>query len=322
MNATFSIVIPTYGRPRAIATCLASLAELDYPREAYEVIVVDDGGRISLEPIVEPLRQRMDITLLCQKNAGPATARNTGTAQAKHSYIAFTDDDCQPAPDWLTRLAEQFEQTPHAAVGGHVINILRNDLYATTSQALIDYLYDYYNPDPNKATFLTSNNFALSKALFIEAGGFDATYRRAAAEDREFCERWLLQGRQMVYQPKALVRHSHHMSIKRFWKQHFNYGRGAFRFHQLRARRGHQPIRVEPTSFYFDLLTYPHRHQLPRAIDIAVLLWISQAANALGFFREKYFGDEKLNPSPEEAGRASPDRKEEKAEPGTLAPDR
>ncbi len=43
MTPRCSIVVPTYQRPVALAACLESLAAQDYPRDRYEVIVVNDG---------------------------------------------------------------------------------------------------------------------------------------------------------------------------------------------------------------------------------------------------------------------------------------
>jgi hypothetical protein len=53
---------------------------------------------------------------------------------------------------------------------------------------LIDYLYTYYNADPYRAQFFTSNNRVLSTDRFRQIGGFDTAFPRAAGEDRELCE--------------------------------------------------------------------------------------------------------------------------------------
>src|SRR5262245_41089017 len=71
---SFSIIVPTYCRPQPLRTCLAALAHLDYPHESFEVIIVDDGGRVPLEAVVSPFSDRFDVTLLRQPHAGPAAA--------------------------------------------------------------------------------------------------------------------------------------------------------------------------------------------------------------------------------------------------------
>lgn len=79
----FSIIIPTYSRPEQLVACLQSLTHLDYPRDRFEVIVVDDGSDMPLEGVVTPLRNWLEVTLLRQMNSGLGVARNTGAARAK-----------------------------------------------------------------------------------------------------------------------------------------------------------------------------------------------------------------------------------------------
>lgn len=284
----FSIVIPTYNRPERLATCLEAITQLDYPRDRFEVIVVDDGSDTPMESMVTPFRQQLDITLITQSNAGPATARNKGATKAKGEFLVFTDDDCTPDPDWLKVLANHFTTAPDSLIGGRAINALPDNLFSTASQLLIDYLYDYYNTDPNQATFFASNNFALTKDTFHQLGGFDTTFPLAAGEDREWCDRWLNHGYQMIYAPQAQVHHAHQLTLRRFWRQHFNYGRGAFHFHQLRAKRNLDKMKVEPFSFYSNLLIYPFSQpsQQPSLL-IAILFFLSQVANVVGFFWER-----------------------------------
>lgn len=284
----FSVIIPTYRRPRQLAACLQSFTRLDYSRDCFEVIVVVDGSEMPPEATIAAFRDQLDVTLLWQPNAGPAVARNTGAAQAKGQFLAFTDDDCRPAPDWLKSLAVCFAKDPDCLIGGRTINALPDNPYSCASQLLIDYLYSYYNADPDQARFLTSNNLALAADHFRAIGGFDSTYPRAAAEDRELCDRWLFHGRRMIYAPDALVYHAHHMTFWTFWRQHFNYGRGAYFFHHLRARRGNGRINIEPPSFYLMMLRFPIvQARYGRALSLTGLLVLTQIANASGFFWER-----------------------------------
>lgn len=284
----FSIIIPTYNRPEPLAECLEALSRMTYERDKFEVIVVDDGGDTALDDVIRWFRDRFALTLLTQANAGPAAARNAGAAQAKGDYLAFTDDDCQPAADWLLTLEKCFAQFPQAAVTGNTINLLPDNLYAHASQLLIDYLYEHFNADPHHAQFLTSNNLALSTEQFRALGGFDTTFPNAAGEDREFCDRWLHQGNQVVFAPEVLIYHAHHLTLRTFWKQHFHYGRGAFRFHQILARRKGVRMKVEPFRFYADLLYYPLAHARgSQIIWIVFLFFLSQVANTSGFFWER-----------------------------------
>lgn len=285
----FSIIIPTYNRPKRLEKCLESITQLDYPSNRFELIVVDDGSLMSLQPITAKFDNCLLIQLIRQPNAGPASARNTGAAAAQGDYLVFTDDDCQPHPDWLKTLAEAINDFPNILIGGHTINALPDNLYSSASQLLIDYIYEYYNQQKGEATFFASNNFALPRELYQQLGGFDTTYPRAAAEDREFCDRWLQYGNKMLYAPEVQVYHAHQLTLSSYWRQHFHYGRGAFCFHQVRAKRAHTEIKVEPISFYFQLLTYPFSpYQGWRSLNLSGLFFLSQVANVAGFFWERY----------------------------------
>ncbi len=287
----FSVVIATYARPKQLAACLQSLTRLDYPRENFEVIVVDDGSETPPLTTVAAVSAQIDVRMVTQARAGPATARNTGVEHARGEFIAFTDDDCAPAADWLRRLAGHLHADPDRMLGGHTINSLRGNLFSDASQLLVDYLYAYYGAAGKPAGFFTSNNMALQKGRFQMTGGFDTTYPFAAAEDRELCDRWLQLGYRMEYAADAVVYHAHALKLRSFWRQHLHYGRGAYQFHATRARRTADPIRVEPLRFYLNLLRYPFdREPTRRAIALSALFTVAQAANTIGFFWERARG--------------------------------
>lgn len=283
----FSIIIPTCARPRQLSTLLQSIARLSYPYDRFEVIVVDDGSAMPIGPVVAPFCNLLNITCLTQEHSGPASARNTGAMQAKGDLLAFTDDDCEPASDWLKKLSMRFSASPDCIIGGRIINALPHNPYSTASQLLIDYLYTYYNADPDQAHFLTTNNLALPTKRFHEIGGFDTSYLFAAAEDRELCNRWLHHGYRMIYVPEAIVYHAHAMTLYTFMRQHFHYGRGAFCFHQVRSLRVRKRIKLEPVSFYLDLLKHPFLQlQSHQARLLTMLLIVSQVVHTSGFLWE------------------------------------
>ena len=287
-NLKFSIVIPTYNRPDRLNTCLESLTGLDYSRDRFEVIIVDDGSEQPLDNIVQRYDEQINITLVRQENKGPAQARNHGADIAQGEYLAFTDDDCTLAPDWLSALEKCLADHPNSLVGGYTINALENNLYSTASQLLINYIYEYYNVLSQGAQFFASNNFALARELFHKVGKFDVSFPLAAGEDREFCDRVLYRGYSLNYAPEAIIYHHHQLTLKKFWRQHFNYGCGAFFYHQIRSQRKQQPIKVEPLKFYFNLIKYPFISKVKSSkLYLSFLLFISQLANIMGFFQTK-----------------------------------
>jgi GT2 family glycosyltransferase len=282
-----SVVIPTYGRPEPLSRCLAALECQTLAAADFEVIVVDDGSPTPVALLAERMGTAQ-YRVVRQENAGPAAARNRGAREAKGTFLAFTDDDCAPHTGWLEALLGTFAGHPEAMVGGRTVNVLPTNPYSAASQELITYLYDYFNSGAEGPRFFASNNLAVPTAAFLDMGGFDETFPLAAAEDREFCDRWLHLGRKLVYAPAAIVNHAHALSLRRFWRQHFNYGRGAYQFQRIREQRAQATLKREPLHFYLDLVRSPLTHQegTKAALYQCGLLGLSQAANVLGYFRE------------------------------------
>lgn len=284
----FSVIIPTYKRPDRLVECLCSLTGLDYDRDRFEVVVVDDGSGIlpQVEEAVRPLQGQIPLRLIEQPHAGPAAARNFGARQARFDYLAFTDDDCRLDAQWLAAYARQFASLPACLAGGRTVNAIAGNIYSEASQMLVSYLYGYYQD--KGAPFLASNNIALSRRLYDELGGFDERFPLAGGEDRDFCARAVQQGHQLVYVEEAVVHHYHALSLRRFFRQHKNYGRGALFFHKVNAARGGGRIKLEPLKFYTDLIAYPFAVKgTRRRLRLCLLMILSQAANAGGFFYEK-----------------------------------
>jgi glycosyltransferase involved in cell wall biosynthesis len=277
-------VVPTRARPRGLATCLLALAEQRYASGLFHVVVVDDGGDSLVEADLASVRAKLDLEVVRLAHSGPAAARNAGAARARGELLVFTDDDCRPDPGWLAAFAARFEGAPERAFGGRTVNALPSNPYSTASQLLVSYLYDYYDAARGGAAFFTSNNLAVPARLFREMRGFDPSYPRAAAEDRDFCDRWRARGLDLVYAPEAVVHHAHALTLRGYARQHLDYGRGAAQLHRGRAANGRGPLRLEPPGFYLGLLRYPvGRARRRDAPLLAALLALSQVATAAGF---------------------------------------
>ncbi|MGF1478312.1 MAG: glycosyltransferase [Cyanophyceae cyanobacterium] len=280
----FSVIIPSYNRPQQLVNCLQSLTRLEYPRDRFEVIVVDDGSSEPYDAAVAPFQERLPLRLMRQNNAGPAAARNHAAQTAQGKYLAFTDDDCTPAPDWLQALEARFARAPEDIVGGRTVNALTNNPFSATSQNIISMGYEHYNAVPDQARFFASNNMVVPAERFRALGGFDESF--TTSEDRELCDRWLHQGYKMTYAPEVIIYHAHPMNLRSFWRQHFSYGQGAFRFHQTRSLKGWGNFQIEG-NYYIKLLSYPFRNgQGRQGLVQTGVLAISQIANAAGFFWE------------------------------------
>jgi glycosyltransferase involved in cell wall biosynthesis len=280
-----SVVIPTYNRPGALARCLASLARQSFAPDDFEVVVVDDGSPQALSIATTLSPGGTPVKIVRQVNTGPAGARNRGLAEARGEFVAFIDDDCEADPRWLEILLATARSHPGAAAAGTVDNALQRNPFAEASQILVSYVCQYYNRDAARGRFFTTNNLAFPREALVEAGGFDEEYVRAAAEDREVCDRWHAQGRAMLTAADALVHHRHNLTFRAFVRQHYTYGVGARQFRAAIAARNGDRVRVEPAAFYMGLLWAPVRRHGVSGLVYSGLIGVAQIANALGFLR-------------------------------------
>ena len=284
---TFTIVIPTHGRPEKLGRCLGHLAQLARPRDDFEVVVVDDGSPMELDGTVRPLERTLDVRLVRQAQAGPGAARNHGARLARGRYLAFTDDDCGPRAEWLDAIKRVHEASPGAAVGGTVENAAVGNVFADANAELLAFVTSYFHEHNSSLSFYTSNNLSVPRERFLECGGFNEANRRAAGEDRMFCHEWRRRDWPLVHAPDAVVDHFHDQSLSGFLSMHYRYGRGARTFHLLNGVPARDLSHAAGLRFYAGLLRWPFsREPTMRAARTLSLMLLAQATEAVGYGHE------------------------------------
>jgi GT2 family glycosyltransferase len=257
-----SVVIPTHNGGATLSGTLKALAAQTVPAAEREVIVVDDGSTDDTAAIAEAGGARV-IRLV--PNHGVAIARNRGIAAARASVLAFTDDDCLPAPDWLERVLDAFADPAVDGIGGRVVPsadtslVLRylavknplTPLFAELleSHALLYrlrlYLRGLSGPpaegDSGAGLFaVVGANMALRAELLDSIGGFDPNYH-FGGEEEELCRRAHQRpgGARLVYWPAALVRHVFRPELRDTLRRARAYGVG-----NARSAAKHDQVRL------------------------------------------------------------------------------
>lgn len=258
----FSVIIPTYRRPEPLRRCLEGFLRLEHP--SWELIVVNDGGDTSFDLVGDDLRAPLPLTLLDAEHRGPAAARNTGARAARGEFLAFTDDDCLPEPDWLQQMERGFAGRDVVALGGSCLNPYPDSVAAITWQVYLDFLREYFRDAHGNALMQPTNNVVYRRRAFWEVDGFDESFPLAAGEDLDLSYRIVAAGHRQDYHDDARVWHYHRSTARGYLRQQYRYGRGT---HDLNKRS--YGIAWKPRrrgEFYAALARYLLRVKAPAGV--------------------------------------------------------
>ena len=226
-----SVVISTRNRAALLSEALRALSEQAIPGNSFEVLVVNDGSTDATEAMVKDRASSFPALLrvLTLEPAGPARARNAGIREARGRIIAFTDDDCLPEPDWLSKVCEGYEQDQGlAGIGGQTLPLEPQNLFSRYQ----DLLLHQPHQDQTGITFLLTNNASFRRDRLLEVGGFDEAFPFAGGEDVDLSRRMRQQGYRLGYRPEAKVRHHHITTWRGYLRLCYRYGKGEALLHR------------------------------------------------------------------------------------------
>jgi glycosyltransferase involved in cell wall biosynthesis len=179
-----SVIVPVYNQWDLIPGLVGNLESQSLPRDRFEVLLVDNGSASVPAPDNEPPFVRR---LSCAV-PGSYAARNHGVAQARGEWLAFTDADCKPHPDWLRELdAALSAAEPDSRIIAGAVTILPGREERMTPAELYDAMMGIPQELYVRRGYGVTANLAVPKRVFDRLGGFDA--RRFSGGDAEFCRR-------------------------------------------------------------------------------------------------------------------------------------
>ena len=200
-----------------------------------ELIVVDNNSSDDTRAVVERFREAsfLRVKYLKESKQGLSFARNTGVREATSSIIAFTDDDCVPARNWITTIDGEFRGDPSLAIlGGRVEPFENSDEGLGTRHLSERVQIDTYEL---LHTWMIGCNFAITRKAIDVLGPFDTGLGRGtlvdSGEDRDLLYRALKRGFNMVCSPDLLVYHGHGRHTEdaiESSRRSYARGRGAF----------------------------------------------------------------------------------------------
>ncbi len=208
-----SVIVCTFNRGGRLDACFDALAVAGKNAPAgWELIVVDNGSSDDTRAVVQRRAMLGDLPLRCitEQRRGLSHARNAGVTASTQPVVAFTDDDCLVAPDWLQSIAAALADPRLSILGGRVT--LHDD--ADYPVSIRPFLNSEAISDFDAiGRYLIGCNMATRRSVFADVGLFDVRLGAGAparsAEDLDFFYRCLKRGMTLRYSPHPHVFHAH-----------------------------------------------------------------------------------------------------------------
>ncbi len=222
-----TIIIPTYNRKEILEKTLESIEQQNYPKDKFEVLVVDDGSTDSTEEI-KNRKFKFKFTYLKQENQGPGIARNKGIKLAKGKKIAFIGDDIILTENWI-REHLKFPNTLGLTLWHKYLKINKFMRYLAPNGPQFNYGLIKNKEDAGYGFFFTSN-ISLERT-WLEKDNFDENFSGWGYEDIELGYRLQKKGLKLHYNPNALAYHYHeYNNPEEFLKKQINAAKMALYF--------------------------------------------------------------------------------------------
>ena len=117
---TVTVIVISYNGARRLAATLTALTEQDFDKGGFTIVVVDDGSTDRTADVAHDMGVRV---VRLDRNSGPGYARNAGLRVADTDVVAYIDDDCVAAPNWLHDLIAPFDNLEVDGVGGYFVQL-------------------------------------------------------------------------------------------------------------------------------------------------------------------------------------------------------
>jgi GT2 family glycosyltransferase len=243
-----TVVIPTFNRPELVARTLDAIGRLTLTPGGVETIVVDDGSEPAAAAALDEAAAGIPgVRVLRQENRGPAAARNLGYRSGTAPLVAFLDDDCAPAPDWLLKLVEPLNgSSDTGAVGGRVLPAPPTN-WVSRFCAATEYSSGLQPVFENAATA----NACYRREALEALGGFDERFIHPGGDDPDLSERARAAGYRLEFVPDAVVYHAEFEAFGDFLRSMYRRGLGEARLARKHGRTGRVAARAVLAPLYF-----------------------------------------------------------------------
>ena len=221
-----SIIVASYNSQDTIEECLKSILAQNYPKDAFEVIVMDGESKDNTVKIA----QQFPIKVLSIRLNCPA-AYNYAMKIVAYPILGFIDADAKVEPDWLKKVTPHLAEPEVAGVSGSIETWNADNPWARS----IGYeLKSRYRRIGKYTGRIATMNLLLKKSVIEEVGGWDE--KLPSQYDTDFGFRMSGRGYKIAYEPTAVCYHFNRPTLKAFYRQQLQYGKNTLK---LYFKHGH-----------------------------------------------------------------------------------
>lgn len=227
---SFSLIVAAKNEERVIGRLLDQLKKIDYPKQQYEVVIVEDGSTDETRQICERFaEENPDLIRFFHSDvsSGKPAALNRALAKCRGEIVAVLDADNYPNPDLLKAAARRFQEPTLAAIQGMTLPINRDESMVSKLSAYEEAawfkIYMMGKQELNLFIPLTGSCGFVRKDVIEKLGGWD---EGSLAEDVEFAARLINNGLRIEYAPEVQSLQEYPASIRVLFKQRTRWFRG------------------------------------------------------------------------------------------------
>jgi glycosyltransferase involved in cell wall biosynthesis len=227
-----SVVVPTVVRPQHLGRCIEAIVRGEVTPA--EIVVVDQGRSPETREVIDSYDSpQVPVHHVVSARRGLSAARNVGLRHVRSAWVAFTDDDCVPSPEWLREAVAALSRGDLDGVAGRVLPRGADDPGTFTLSLRVATVGAVYRERAYPWRVGTGGNMVLGVEALRRLGGYDerlgAGTPGAAGEDLEIVHRLLRDGATLAFEPAVVVYHDRVDADRRLaTRRSYGFGMGAF----------------------------------------------------------------------------------------------
>lgn len=196
-----SVVIPAYNEEQFLPRCLHSLRKQTYPKNQFEVIVVDNNSTDKTAYIARQFGTRV----LFEAKRGVTYARQNGANSALGDIIVGIDADCEVGPGFLQQVAKEFKNKKIVGLCGTVYFDDAPAIVVINARLLTLFAH-YFSKFSGRTPLCWAGNFSFRKNRFVETGGYNlnlplvvAGYNTQGSDEHDMAKRLMTKNNQAIF---------------------------------------------------------------------------------------------------------------------------